>query len=140
MCDRMFTAVLAKKATKCSIMAVSRAASDERGSSTASGTQQQVSRCTLWRSRVDKGAFRVIITIFVLSYKVCVAVGFEASARLSSLLLFFVSSTFRSSYDRTRTFTLECAYEVQNNMRPHKNMSACNCIPMTYFQPMKRRF
>ena len=57
-------------------MAVSRAVCDERASSTASGTQQQVSRCTLWLSQVEKGAFRFIITIFVLFYKVCVAVAF----------------------------------------------------------------
>ena len=46
---------LAKKATKCSIVAVSRAASDEGASSTASGIQQQASRCrpihNLWWSR-----------------------------------------------------------------------------------------
>ena len=54
MCDRVFT-VLAKKATKHSIMALFRAASDEGASSTASGTQIQVRRCrpihNLWRSR-----------------------------------------------------------------------------------------
>ena len=42
MCDHVFI-VLAKKATKYSIMAVSQAASDEGVSSTASGTQQHVS-------------------------------------------------------------------------------------------------
>ena len=35
------------------------------------------------------------------SYKVRVALALEASARLSSLLLLIVSSTFRSPYDRT---------------------------------------
>ena len=43
-----------------------------------------------------------------LCYKACVAVAFEASARLSLLLLFIVSSTIRSPYDCTRTFTRLC--------------------------------
>ena len=79
-------------------MAVSQA-SYEGASSTASGTQQQVSRCrpihNLWRSRVEKNMFRVIITILAFSYKLCVAVALEASVRLSSLLLVIVFSTFR---------------------------------------------
>ena len=60
--NRVFTA-LAKKATKYSIMAVSRATSDKGVSSTASGAQQQVSTCrpihNLWQSRVEKSAFKV---------------------------------------------------------------------------------
>ena len=59
--------------------------------------------------------------------------AFEASARLSSLLLFIVSSTFRSPYDRTRTFTDDFVIRVPVRtrykiiyMRPHENMSARN--------------
>ena len=94
--------------------------------------------------REKQSAFRVIIKILAFSYKLCVAVAFEASARLPSLLLLIVSSTFRRPYDRTCIFTLDfasslCIHEVKKIMRPHENMSV-RCIPMMYFQPMKRRF
>ena len=125
MCDRVFT-VLTKKATKYNIMVVSRAASNKGASSTASGTEQQVSRCrpinNLWQSWVEISAFRIIITILAFSYKVFVAVAFEASARLSSLLLLMVSSTFRSPYDHTRTLT--CHFSVRMRYKSAQCASA----------------
>ena len=61
------------------------------------------------------------------SYKVRVALALEASARLSSLLLLIVSSTFRSLYDRTHVHLhLTLLLEWGKIMRPHETMSVRN--------------
>ena len=120
MCDHVFT-VLAKRATFC----------------TASGTQQQVSRCrpiyNLWRSRVEKSAFRVIIIILAFSYKVCVAVAYEVYLRsyCSLCLRLFVALNFLSTWwPRPRTWCLEF---IAPDCHGHKFHCCCSIFSYSFF-------
>ena len=81
--------------------------------------------------------FRDIITILAFSYKVRVAVAYEASARLSSLVLLIVSLSFHVltivHVHLHLTLPVECAYEGLKMMHPQKVKSKFVLLPNTRY-------